>query len=245
MGRIAVFGAVGCSLFAMGCAPGSYTGLGLGSAEPVVTGCIDAMGGLKRWQSVGPIHAQAVVTVYDEAGTADVGKQDQVIDLRAGTIEATSRLPDVEWTARVTEAGGVSFRAKGPAVPAAVRARQVDALKMILHRVRGPLNLCGHGERAGGARRVRVDGMDLIRVPVQGGRANIAAYYFDAHTCLLRLASAGADAPGGEGTVTRYSYRTRPDGLSFPERISVFKIGRHVLIGDEPVLEVNYHKVSF
>ncbi|KPK85967.1 MAG: hypothetical protein AMJ81_02270 [Phycisphaerae bacterium SM23_33] len=211
----------------------------------MVSGCIGAMGGLERWQSVGPIRAQAVVIVYDEVGTADVSKQDQVIDLRAGTIRASARLPETEWTAKVTEAGGVSFKSKGPAVPAAVRARHVAALKMILHRVRGPLNLCGRGERARGAQPVRVDGMDLIRVPAQDGRGGIAAYYFDAQSCLLRLVTAGADAPGGEGTVTRYSYRTMANGLAFPERISVFRIGRHVLVGDEPVLEVNYHEVSF
>ena len=61
----------------------------------------------------------------------------------------------------------------------------------------------------------------------------------------MRLVTAGADAPGGKGTVTVYSYRMLPNGMAFPMRISVMKIGEHVLIGDEPVLEVDYREVNF
>lgn len=245
MKRTGAFALMGWAIFCAGCAADPYAGYDLGPARAVVSGCVDAMGGLKRWQSVKPIRAEAVVTVHDEAGIARVNKQEQVIDLGAGRIEASARLPDSVWAARVNDNGKARFEAEGFTIPEGVATLQIKALKTILHRVRGPLNLLGGSERAAGARRVRIDGMDLIRVAVQGSRADIAAYYFDAQTCLLTLATAGADEPGGEGTVTRYTYRMLDNGMAFPERISVHKIGRHVLIGDEPVLEVGYRNVRF
>lgn len=45
--------------------------------------------------------------------------------------------------------------------------------------------------------------------------------------------------------MTVYSYRVAPNGMAFPSRISVMKIGRHVLIGNAPVLEVEYRQVRF
>ena len=73
----------------------------------------------------------------------------------------------------------------------------------------------------------------------------MAAYYFNAETSLLRFATAGGDQPGGDGTVTVYSYRVASNGMAFPAKISVMRIGQHVLIGDRPVLEVEYRQVRF
>jgi hypothetical protein len=119
----------------------------------------------------------------------------------------------------------------------------ISALRIILHRLRGPLNLYWRGEQAVAAQPLRLEGMDLVRVPVRNSRAGVAAYYFDARTHLLKLATAGADAPGGEGTVTVYTYRRLPGGLAFPSRLAVYRIGRNVLVGDQPVLEVDYQSV--
>lgn len=245
MKRMAPWIVGGLLLSVVGCGGDPYRPYRLGAAQPVVGRCIDMMGGLKRWRSVKPIRAHALVTMYDSAGQATVNEQDQVIDLRRGKIRATARVPDGEWTATVRQSGKGKLEAEGFDPSEQMTSQVVAALRMTLHRVRGPLNLCGRGERAVNAQPVRLTGEDLIRVPVTGGREGIAAYYFDARTSLLRFATAGADAPGGEGTVTVYSYRVAPNGMAFPSRISVMKIGRHVLIGDAPVLEVEYRQVRF
>ena len=62
---------------------------------------------------------------------------------------------------------------------------------------------------------------------------------------MLKLVTAHADAPGKDGTVTLYTYRMNPNGMAFPAHLAVMKIGRHVLVGERPVLEVDFHRVEF
>lgn len=232
-------------LFVAGCGGDAYHRFDLGPARGVVSRCVEMMGGLQRWESVGPIRATALVTMYDSAGQATVNEQEHEIDLPGGWIRAVAKVPQGRWTATVTDRGKVKFRADSFDASEEMSSQIGAALGMTLHRLRGPLNLCGHGERAVGAGTVRLSGEDLVRVPATGGRQGVAAYYFDDQSSMLRLVTTGADAAGGEGTVTVYSYRVAPNGMSFPARISVMKIGRHVLIGDEPVLEVQYRDVRF
>jgi len=237
---------LGAAVFLVsGCGKDPYGRLDLGQARPVVSGCVEAMGGLQAWRGVGSVSAKPIVTMYDAEGRAFVTEQEHLIDLRRGWLRARGRLPQGNWKARVTARGGASFRADGFEPSAELREQMLEALRVTLHRLRGPLNLCGYGERAGGAREVHVAGMDLIRVPAVGSKAGVVAYYFDAETNLLRMVTTGADAPGGEGTVTLYSYVMSPEGLAFPSRIVVRRIGRHVLVGSEPVLEVEYRQVRF
>ena len=234
---------VGCVLLCAGCAP-RPTEKAMGQAKLVVGPCLEAMGGLARWSNVGPIHATAIVTIYDEAGRATVNKQTQTFDLPAGTLTASAELPQGDWTATVSQHGPPSFHSSVAMGPEQ-RQRLLDALATILHRVQGPLNLA-KAELPGQPQRVRLGPMDLIRVGVQDGRdGDAAAYYFDARTHLLKLVTSGADAPGQDGTVTLYTYRMSPSGMAFPSRLAVMKIGNHVLIGNKPVLEVEFPQVSF
>jgi len=222
-----------------------YAGFGLGPAQGVVSGCVDRMGGLRRWQAAGTIRAFAVVTVYDDSGAATVNKHDQVIDLRRGRITASATVPEGRWRAVVNAAGDAKFRAGGAVMAEGLKDRLLAALGTTLHRVRGPMNLCGYGQSATGLDRVRVDGREMFRVPATGGASGIVAYYFDAQTFLLTCVTTGSDKAGGDGTVTQYTYTMGPEGMVFPTRIRVTKIGEHTLIGDRPVLSVDYQNVRF
>ncbi len=245
MRRMAPWVAGGLLGLVLGCAGNAYQRYKLGAAEPVVKRCVNMMGGLERWESVKPIHAKALVRMYDSAGEATVNEQQQVIDLEDGEIEATATVPNGRWTAEVTAAGKGKFEAEGFQPDEQLERQVLASLGMLVKRLRGPLNLLGHGQRPAGAEHLHVNGEDLIRVPVAANPDGVAAYYFDAYTSVLRLVAAGTDRPGGEGTVTVYTYRMAPNGMAFPSRISIMKIGRHVLIGDEPVLEVDYEQVRF
>ena len=232
-------------LMCWGCASDPYAGYGLGESAAVVGRSIDALGGGDRLKS-GVMQADAVVTIHDANSTAFVNKHEQVYDLGAGTLQAQAELPDGGWSASASGAGA-TFGTTG-ALAGARQQPMLDALRLLRHRVRGPLNLTnvgGTGETGGKPQRMRLPGMDVFRVPVTGGRDDVKAYYFDAETYLLRLVTTGADGPGQEGTVTVYSYGIAPSGKAFPDRLVVKKIGRHVLVGDEPLLEVDFRDVRF
>ncbi len=243
MRKINVLLAWGCSMLALGCSD-PYARFKLGPAKPVVSKCVEAMGGLKTWRSMKPIAAVALVTMYDSDGKALVNEQQQVIDVFGNSIRAVVRLPGGTWSATVGGSGPATFEATGAGVSAEMSARLIHALRLTLHRARGAFNLLGQAERATAAEPARVAGADLVRVPVVGGRAGTRAYYFDPGSRMLKYLTAGADAPGGEGTVTIYTYQLIPSGAAFPEKISVVRIGDHVLIGDQPVLEVEYRQVG-
>jgi hypothetical protein len=212
----------------------------------VVGNAIDAIGGADAMLKTGPISVDAVVTLYDESGTAFVNQDHQVYNLPAGTLSAEAPLPEGGWKARATN-DSARFISTG-ALPPTRRQPLLAALRICQHRVRGPINLLnvsGSGEVAGAPQREHLPGMDVFRVPVTGGANDVKAYYFDAETYLLRLVTAGGDAPGQKGTVTAYSYQVGPNGKAFPSRLTVTKIGENVLIGDDPVLEVDFRNVRF
>ncbi len=234
----------GCFLAVSGCAD-PYTECKVGPAGDIVVGSIDAMGGMSRWRSVGSIEAVAVVSIYDDTGKAMINEQHQVIKLDKDVILALARTAEGSWTAAVCGDGDSKFKSKGFTASSERKKAIIESLQTILHRVRGPMNLCLGDEKPTATERVRIDGEEMIRVPVAGGAGGVKAYYFDAQTSALRLVTVGADKPGGDGTVTVYSWRIFPNGLAFPVRISVRKIGRNVLIGDKPVLEVDYRQVNF
>jgi len=214
-------------------------------ANETVKHAVEAVGGLKAWRSAGTIRADAVVTLYDEAGVAAVNRHEQRINLHRGRLWASARVPEGQWSAGTDDWGNVRFDAGGADLPAALKGRLLASLGTMLHRLRGPMNLCGYGETPGPGRPVRVDGVDLVRVAAAGGHADVKAYYFDAGSRRLRFVTAGADRPGEDGTVTVYDYETFPNGMAMPARLSVVKIGEHVLLGDQPVLQVRYSNVRF
>ncbi len=236
--------AAACFLAVSGCAD-PYAGHKLGPARDVVVGSIDAMGGLGRWRSVGKIEATAVVSIYDDFGKAAINEQHQTIYLKRDVIRSSARTTDGSWAAAAGGDGNSKFKSKGFTASSEKKKAIIESLRTILHRVRGPMNLCVGGEKPMAAERVRIDGQNLIRVPVTGGTGGVKAYYFDTQTSALRLVTAGGDKAGEDGTVTVYSWRMFPNGMAFPVRISVRKIGLNVLIGDTPVLEVDYRQVKW
>ena len=165
---------VGVSLLsAAGCGQDRYRKYELGPARPVVGRCVDMMGGLDRWRSVKPIRATALVTLYDSAGQASINEQQHVIDLGAGKIHATAKVPEGRWSATVGDGGRHDFDADGFVASQEMISQVVASLGTILHRVRGPLNLCGQGERALTAEPVRLAGEELTRVGVTGGNGGV------------------------------------------------------------------------
>lgn len=246
MTRMTALSVIGCFLLACaGCGWNPWARPRLGEAQSTVDGSLEAMGGLKRWKSAGPFRADAVVTLYDEAGAAAANRHQQVIHIRRGRLQASAEVPGGRWVARANARGKVRFKANGAELPAGLKARLLAALPTVLHRLRGPLNLYGYGDRAGEVTRVRLDGRDLVRVAATGRRSGVRAYYFDARTNVLRFVTTGADRAGEDGTVTVYDYQSLPNGMAVPARLSVVKIGRHALVGDQPVLEVEYSNIRF
>ena len=235
--------AVSC-LAAAGCAD-PYADCKLGPARDVVAASVDGMGGLSRWRSISRIRATAVVSIYDDSGTAMVNEQRHVIDPKRNAIRASACTAEGSWTASADGDGGSKFHSNGFSPSSEVKSAITGALQTILHRDRGPVNICLGDEKPLSVERVRIEGKELIRVGVTGGNADIRAYYFDAQSNVLSMVTAGADEPGGDGTVTFYTWHMCAGGKAFPSKISVVKIGKNVLVGDQPVLEVNYSKVDF
>ena len=236
-------GLFGWLLPAAGCGPAIRpANCNFGPAQEVVANGIQALGGLERWQSVGAIQARAIVTMYDEQGTAVVHEQQQVISPRAGELVATAALPNGKYRIRVSSAGRAEFQGPPGLLSPELKGRLLSAMQMTLHRVRGPYNLC-LGERAGRPENAAIEGRSLTRVPVAGGVQDIRAYYFDPRNRLLTYATAGGDMAGQSGTVTRYAWEFPGNGLAFPSGIGVVRIGQDVLLGQAKVLDVAYHNV--
>ena len=233
--RAALLLSCGLFLAATGCTLKGYDEYELGPARQAVAGGVEWMGGLDAWKAVGEVHATAVVSVYDADGGADVTRQKQVIDVWDGSI-----------TASAPKAGGSWTKSAGPADLLDADGGMKRTLAIIAHRAAGPLNILSGRDAiaAGELKAVRVNGHDCIRVPVAGDDRRAKAYYFDAVTHLLRLVTTGEDRPGGNGTVTIYTYQRLPDGTAFPKTLRVVPIGRHVLIGDTPLITVEFSDVT-
>ena len=244
--REAVAGVLGILLVA-GCelngSRDPYAGYELGPARDAVAASVEAIGGLNAWRKVSTVRATAVVTLYDQAGTAYVDRQEHEIDLGAGRIVALGMAGRGSWRAEAYEDGRGGVTVSGAPMPAAAQKRLIEALSRLARRTGGPMNLLAGGERVRTARPVNVGGHDLVRVGVDGDNQRATAYYFTREGGLLRMVTEGADSPGKDGTVTQYTYKVLPNGLAFPARIRVVRIGRHVLVGSRPVMDVEFSNV--
>ncbi len=241
MKRIALLGVLAAVLG--GCGDGSVMQR---DADQIVGECITAMGGLERWEAVEAFRTRAVVSLYGEDGAERVNRHAQVIRLDPPHLAAEAKRPRGSWAAVVSlgepdvvfdVVGEVSLGEKE-------QAELLDALKVILHRVRGPLNLVEGPERPAERSEARIDGDRMTRITVEGDYTHAVAYYFDKRTCRLRYVTSGADAAGREGTVTRYTWATLPNGMLFPRTLEVFRIGDHVLLGDTPVMRAEFYDVT-
>jgi hypothetical protein len=192
---------------------------------------------LHDWQRVQRIDATALVTSYDSGGLQTVDRVKLSMDFRSGEIRAHGQSTLGPWSAQADRRGGCT--GSGP-------AGVCRNMKIILHRSAGPLNLL-YGDKVGAVRWARVSGQDVVRVGAQGQDKAPLAYYFDTTTSMLRFLTSGGDAPGARGTVTIYgpkeSYVMLPDGLVFPRTFRLVKIGRDTLVGEQPVLEVEFSDI--
>lgn len=217
----------------------------LGPAAQIASTSIDNLGWCGAGERIKSARFTAIVTTYDEAGKSYTDRQEMVVDFKADTITAVGGTPQGSWKAVADDDGKFKLKADKAVDKGKVTRRMAATMATLLHRLRGPHNLLGHGERARTADAMRVDGQNVVRVSVDGDNRKAVAYYFDAASGILRLVTAGADRAGREGTVTLYHYDSLPNGAAFPDRIRVARIGKHVLVGEEPVFEVEISDVSF
>ena len=239
MKQALVWTMIGLASLAAGCADGPIL-LRQPSPGGVVAAAADAVGGVDAWLSADPIVADVIVAVYDADGGPHANQHRQVIDVARGTIRAGATEADGRrWRAIAGVGRGAHFTAK----PAAGKEDLALALGTLAHRVRGPLNLCGVDEPADEGRKVHLAGESLIRVGLRRSVGGGMAYYFDPETMFLKYLTAGGDAPGEEGTVTVYTYGKQANGMAFPTRLAIYRIGQHVLVGDEPVLTATFRRV--
>jgi hypothetical protein len=245
MSRLSILLSLACLAVALGgCTTDSQRMARLGPAEGVVSGSIQSMGGLDQWRRAGTIEANARVAVWADDGTFTVSRQRQTIDLLAGTIRAVATVPGGRWTASTDLAGDFSFSDEG--FQAATEF--VEAIRSVLdteiHRLRGPLNLLGPDEGVQSRDDVRILGEPLVRVGVGGDNTRAIAYYFEPVSSMLKYVTTGADRAGADGTVTTYQWGMLPGGLALPTQLRVTRLGRNVLIGSEPVMEIELRDVE-
>ena len=230
-----------------GCASGKTDAYGkyrLGASRDVVAAAVESMGGLKMWESASSIRADAVVTSYDAGGTAYTNRYKLTVDLKAETITAEADEAVGSWRAVVDTEGNCRLAESGFRADEATQKRIASSLAIILHRLRGPLNMLSGNERAKTPARRRLGGEEVIRVGVTDFKGDAVAYYFDPASSHLKYVTAGADKPGRRGTITRLTYTALPSAAALPKHIEVFRIGRYVLLGRWPVLEATLSNFS-
>ena len=221
-----------------------YSRYKLGSARDVVAGAIGASGGLDAWRSVDKIHAVANITNYDEDGTAHIDRVHVTISPWSDSISARGVSPQGPWHARLSDNGRITMTGQGTQDGQVMR----DILAVILHRSLGTLNLLVDGEKVLNTGRTKISGEELSKVRVASSKGYVMAYYFSASNNLLRYITDGADAPGGDGTLTIFgqgkkSYVTLKGGLTMPSSFKVVRIGQHVLPSDQKVMEVELTEI--
>ncbi len=233
-----------CVTAASALAPLAGCGTPSTAVPPVVTATIVNYGGAEAMRDVSAITATAVITAYDDEGTARVSAAEVVIRPNAGRIEAIARLPQGNWRAKVKLDGGASVRTSGSLELSSEQKREIgDTLRLILHRVRGPVNLLDGGERPGASGPAPLAGHRLIRVPSAGRAELVEAYYFDAGTDELRFVAVGPAEPGERGKVTVLTNKRTRGGLMLPVVMEVLRRGENSLLGERKYLQVRLTEV--
>lgn len=213
----------------------------LGDAGPALEAMVGNYGGIDRLSAIDSLETDAVFTSYDD-GTARVWAAHLILEPRQGVLYANGALPGGGWRARVGLDGrpGTQIQTTGALrFSPQERAELERVLRLVLHRVRGPLNLLAGGETVTEVEAVFTAGYELERIRVDGRSPLATAYFVDTQADELRFVTAGGDQPGADGTLTLYT-NTRADGTVLPQRLRVVRIGRVALVGDRPVLEVQF-----
>jgi hypothetical protein len=217
----------------------------LGPAKEIVQTSMDNLGWSRSGAELRSARFTAIVTTYDQTGKSYTDRQEMLFELAQDKLTTVGGTPQGRWKASIDDDGRFRLRAEPPVDRTKVQARMAPALATLLHRLRGPYNLLDRQEHARSAERTSVGGHAVVRVGVDGDNRQAVAYYFDAASGILRLVAAGADRAGAEGTVTEYQYDSHPNGMLFPSRIKVCRIGEQVLVGQTPVFEVELSEVKF
>jgi len=239
-----LIGSVLCGALVVGCGQGR-TKAPVSAAELVVAAAVDDYGGLDRLSRISTVRAYALVTTYDERGGAHVCGQQLTIRPRAGRIESAGLLPGGSWRAKVSLDGGGGVSTSGRArLSESEKVGITQYLRLILHRVRGPMNLLGGGERPDRLDRVFVATLPLDRVLAAGRPELASAYFFDPATRELRLVTVGDYVAPGSGTVTSFRNARLDNGIMLPTWMEVVNLGANSFVGDRKILTVQFTDVQ-
>ncbi len=217
-----------------------YAKYNLGASWDVVTRSVDSIGGLDAWNGINQVRANVVMAIYDARGQ-HVTRQKQVINLNGGFIDSSGLTASGSWSAQVYDDGRQVF--SGDTANGPTSYQIIAALRTELHRLRGPLNLLGRGEKTGDVEKMFVGGNEVTRVLARGGLDDVSAYYFSVETGHLLYITCGATQPGKGGSITTYEYTTLACGIVFPKSIKVYRIGEHVLLGDSLIMEADFSDI--
>lgn len=219
---------------------GRYGQYNLGESQELVAKSVESIGGLDAWTRLGTVRANVVVAIYDARGQ-HVTRQKQLININAGSVESSGMTARGKWNALVHDDGRQVF--SGDTANGPTSFQIVAALRTELHRLRGPLNLLGRGERTGDTEKMFIGGKEVTRVLARGGLNDVAAYYFCVETGRLVYLTCGGIEAGKAGSITAYEYTTLPGGIVFPKSIKVYRIGEHVLLGDKLIMEAEFSDI--
>jgi len=203
--------------------------------------------GASEWlEYVDTLETTAVVTTYAADGAAVVRTMRLDVDVNGGVMTAEGNLPGGSWSARVALDGwgvtsplGVGWIRDRGDLQLSDQAKKdlARTLRLILHRIRGPLNLLeGGGEEIVAVEDVFVAGYDATRM-IASGRPELALAYFFSDGAL-RMITQGAVESGGNGEVTVYTTERTAAGAIQPAGFEVMKIGQDSLIGQGKILAV-------
>ena len=212
----------------------------LESAPEAVKKSILALGNVSKWNEVRRIEGEVALCMYGDRGDPYVSRYTvrMIFDpgLKPKRIVARS-MSDMKFMLDLDAKG----RDSAPRYSRDPRLQQevARALYLYMLKFRGPWNLLSDRPLTVTGD-CRIVGEDLTRVGVDKG-----AYYFKRDTHLLRYVTTGADLPGQEGLITTYEYVVQNDGLAIPHKILVTRLGRHVLIGVDPVMSGEIFGIKF
>lgn len=212
-------------------------------AEQVIRESLSRNGGAKSLQEISSISGTALVKLYDNEGQATIRGQEFTAYPRWGFIQASGRVSGGSWHAYVTLAGaGVVTSNLDGGLSGPEKQQIEDYLRLILHRLRGPMNLLGGGEEPGEVTTVFVASRSMRRIAASGRTDLAKAYFFDERYRDLRLITDGKDTPPGTGTVTVLTNQ-RVDGFLLPVTMEVVDAGRDSLIGARTRMTVQLQDV--
>jgi hypothetical protein len=232
-----------------GCASDPFAACPRGEAKTAAIQSIQAMGGLANWAHVKSIRATAVVVSYSGSSGA-ITQQQHEYDLEHGTLTASGILPQGSWQATVHLDGKNSFDndKTDKAIAPQDRAELIGAMLTCLRRSYGTLRLCRFGpgpyESAVDSDTATIFGTDYAHVLVKGGIEGIRAFYLDTQSYLPAHVTVGSDQSGHRGSVAQYRWTIQNGGIAFPSQIEVYSIGQDVLVGREPLLQVDFRDVT-